>query len=61
MNQKEKAHAFDLVVSGQVTGMSMFWKNYDKLRGLPNNEILEKMARFACEEAVDVMKIEETP
>jgi hypothetical protein len=39
----------------------MFWKNYDKLRGLPNNEILEKMARFACEEAVDVMKIEENP
>lgn len=53
MNTKQKAKAFDLIASGQVRGMAKFWENVGSLQGIHNQDVLEEIARFACEEAAE--------
>lgn len=50
---EQKAKAFELMATENATGMSIFWDFYDQLRGLPHNEILSKMAKLACVEALE--------
>lgn len=45
----------ELLVGGQITGMGRFWEEFNNLRGLPDNQVLGKMARFAIEEAIDLL------
>jgi len=53
LTQKQKAEAFDLIASGVVRGMEKFWENVGNLQGVHNQDVLEEIARFACEEAVE--------
>ena len=53
LTQKQKAEAFDLIASGVVRGMEKFWENVGNLQNIHNQDVLEEIARFACEEAVE--------
>ena len=55
MNTKQKAKAFEYIQAGAVTGMQKFWENYDKLKGLPHNQILAEMGKLAAEEAEEAI------
>ena len=55
MTDKEKAEAFDLICKGMVNGMSLFWENYDTLKGMPDDENLKKMGIYSAEEAATII------
>ena len=55
MDQHQKAMAFDYIMLGKVTGMATFWSKIQELSGIPNNEVLEKMAKFAAMEAMEIV------
>lgn len=50
-----KAKAFDLVLSGEITGAELFWKHIQELKKLPDMEILKAMPALACEVALRVL------
>lgn len=55
LTQKQKADAFDILLNGGATGMSIFWESFDSLKEFPQNEVLENMYKLACTEALEVL------
>ncbi len=57
MTIEEKAQAFDLIMDGTVTGMSLFWKRLPEFQTFSDqSEILRSMASLAAEEAIETIQ-----
>jgi hypothetical protein len=53
--QEIKAHAFDLLVTGKVTGVSQIWKHFGELNKLPEDaKKLQLILSAACVDAFEI-------
>lgn len=58
LTQEQKAQAFDLVATGQVTGMSLVWGRFDRLRNVSQTNQADAIAmvpQYAAEEAAAIV------
>lgn len=55
LTQEQKAKAFELMLEGNATGMSLFWEEFDRLKNIPHDEILREMYKLACTEALEIV------
>ena len=56
LTTEEKAIAFDLILSGQATGMSEFWRSLRDLQAKDQSAVLARMGQLAAIEAIQLIK-----
>jgi hypothetical protein len=59
LTTEEKSRAFDLILTGQATGMSEFWRSIRDLKTEDQSVVLAKMGQLAAIEAIQLIKEEQ--
>ena len=57
LTTEEKSRAFDLILSGQATGMSEFWRSR-RVQVKDQSVVLARMGQLAAIEAIQLIKEE---